>query len=207
MNSDVKSPQDSRPPVTAGWRFAPVDWVPIILATLSFAAMLGGIETLLWLRYDRAKILGGEAWRIVTGHIVHLGWMHFFLNLAGLALIWLLFGRIYTALQWGIVVLACAVGISLGFMFMHPELTWYVGLSGVLHGMFVAGAVASLFAGNRAEWLLLGLLIVKMVWEQLRGSLAETEHLIGGLVIVDAHLYGALIGLAIALAFRVAARP
>jgi rhomboid family GlyGly-CTERM serine protease len=184
----------------------PADLVPITVAMLCFAAMVGGINALFWLRYERAAVLDGEVWRLLTGHLVHLGWAHLAMNLAGLGLIWLLFGRVYSALQWTVLFVACALGISLGFMLFRPELVWYVGLSGVLHGLFVAGAVAGIFAGYRAEWLLLGLLVLKLFWEQYFGPLASTEQMIGGLVIVDAHLYGALIGLGGGLALRLAAR-
>jgi hypothetical protein len=80
-----------------------------------------------------------------------------------------------------------------------------VGLSGVLHGLFVAGALASLLAGFRAELLLLGLLAVKLVWEHFQGALPGSESLAGGTVLIEAHLYGAITGVlaaAILLIYR-----
>jgi rhomboid family GlyGly-CTERM serine protease len=205
MSAEPDTPPDSPP--AAAQRFpATADLVPITLAVLAIAAQVGGVDAFLWLRYDRAAVLGGQVWRLLTGHLVHLGWIHLAMNLAGLVLIWLLFGRTYNVGQWTVTVVACAVGISLGFVMVHPELMWYVGLSGVLHGMFVAGAVGGLFAGNRAEWLLLGLLVLKLFWEQHQGPMVGTEHMIGGLVVVDSHLYGALLGLGAALGFRLAAK-
>ena len=38
------------------------------------------------LLYDRAAIAHGELWRIWTGHLVHFGWAHLFVD-AGLLLI------------------------------------------------------------------------------------------------------------------------
>lgn len=182
------------------------DIVPLTLTVLAISITIGGIDAMLWLRYERAAVIGGQFWRLLTGHLVHLGWMHLLLNLAGLALIWLLFGRALSTTQWTIVVIASALGISLGLVFFHPELRWYVGLSGVLHGMFVAGAIGGIAAGYRAEWLLLGLVVLKLAWEQYAGPMHGTEQMIGGLVIVDSHLYGALLGLATALGFQLAAK-
>jgi hypothetical protein len=86
-----------------------------------------------------------------------------------------------------------------------PAVHWYVGLSGVLHGLFVAGALASLAAGYRAELLLLGLLVVKLAWEQVHGALPGSEGFAGGTVLVESHLFGAIAGLfaaAVLLAYR-----
>jgi rhomboid family GlyGly-CTERM serine protease len=176
--------------------------LPATIAVLAVAIMIGGLFPMLSLRYERNSILSGEIWRILTGHLVHLTWNHLLLNLGGLALIWLLFGKRLMLAQWLIVLLSCAIAISAGLMVFHPHLNWYVGLSGLLHGMFVAGALGGLFSGYRAEWLLLGLLVLKLAWEQLSGALPGTGELAGGFVVVDAHLYGALTGLAVALLLR-----
>lgn len=169
--------------------------VPLSLALLAIAAAVGGTELRGWLRYDRTALLGGEAWRLLSAHIAHLGWGHLAMNLAGLALIWMLFGRFYTALQWSIVTLFCMIGISLALLALQPEVHWYVGLSGVLHGLFVAGVLASLAAGYRAELALLGLLVAKLAWEQLHGALPGSADIAGGNVLVESHLYGAITGL------------
>lgn len=185
---------------------APPAWhgflLPAAIAVIALAVMAGGLLPMLSLRYERDGILSGEVWRLLTGHLVHLTWGHFALNVGGLVLIWLLFGARLSPARWLIVLLASALGVSTGLLVAHPELNWYVGLSGVLHGMFVAGALGGLYAGYRAEWLLLGLLALKLAWEQLAGPLPGTEELAGGLVIVDAHLYGALSGLAAGLLLR-----
>lgn len=176
--------------------------LPVALAVISLAAMIGGFEALYWLRYEREGILNGQVWRLLTGHLMHLGWPHLLLNLAGLALLWIIFGRLLSFARWIVALTCCALGVSLGLLLFHPELDWYVGMSGVLHGMFVIGAVAGIRSGYRAEWLLLGLLTLKLAWEQIQGATSATTEFIGGAVIVDAHLYGAITGLIVALALR-----
>lgn len=174
--------------------------LPLSLAVLSIAVMIGGHDLRLWLRFDREAILHGEVWRMVTAHLAHLGWGHLAMNLAGLALIWMLFYRVYTMEQWIVVLAVSMLGVSSGVLAFLPAVHWYVGLSGALHGLFVAGAVASLAAGYRAELLLLGLLVAKLAWEQLHGALPGSESFSGGTVLVTSHLFGAIAGLLAAIA-------
>lgn len=163
----------------------------VLLSTL-FAAM--GQQATAWLRYDRAAILHGQWWRIISGNIVHLGWPHLLLNLVGLILVWLLFRQTLTTRSWILVTLVSAAAVSCGLLLFDPHLEWYVGLSGVLHGLFAAGLVAALYAGNRGDWWLLALFIAKITWEQTVGSMPGSAEIAGGNVIVDAHLYGAIGG-------------
>jgi len=204
MSPDPDTPLQRAPAASTG-RYSP-HLLPLSIAALAFAAMLGGVEALFWLRYERDGILSGEVWRVITAHLVHMGWPHLMVNLGGLLLIWLIFGAMLSTRLWLVVFIASALGVSAGLLAFHPELRWYVGLSGVLHGMFVAGALAGIFSGFRAEWLLLALLVAKLAWEQIQGPLPGTEDFVGGLVVVDAHLYGAIAGLVTLLASRALAR-
>jgi len=172
--------------------------LPLILCIIVLLIQLGGDTASQWLRYDRDGILNGEVWRIITGHLVHLGWPHLLMNIIGLLLIWLLFGHLIKRNSWFLILTANTILTSAGMLLFNPELKWYVGLSGVLHGMFVAGAVISIKAGYRAELLLLVLLTAKLAWEQVVGPLPGSAEFAGGNVIVDAHLYGAISGLIIA---------
>ncbi len=161
------------------------------------AAALGGEEARQLLRYERGAILQGEAWRLLTAHLVHLGPSHLLLNLAGLGLVQLLVGPYLPPRAWWAALLLAGLAVSGGLLLLDPGLRWYVGLSGALHGLLAAGALAALLAGG-APWeggLLLALLAAKLAWEQLAGPLPGSEAAAGGPVVVDAHLYGALGGL------------
>jgi rhomboid family GlyGly-CTERM serine protease len=148
----------------------------------------------LLLRYDRAALAQGQAWRLLTAHLVHLDLRHALLNGCGLALMWALFARDYTARQWLLVVLGAMVAIDAGLWLCDSTVQWYVGSSGVLHGVMAAGAFAHLRRREPDGWVLAGFLAAKLVWEQWVGPLP----LAGGVVVVDAHLYGVIGGAAVA---------
>jgi rhomboid family GlyGly-CTERM serine protease len=170
-------------------------WLPLVMAFLALALILfAEPRSMVW-RYQREDLLAGEWWRLWSGHWVHLGWRHLALNLAGLILIWLLVGRAYSARAWLLFVIFNALFISLGLLLYLPGLAWYVGLSGILHGMLLAGALSLSLRAQREMWWLVGLVLVKLVWEFWQGASPTTEAEIGGAVIIEAHLLGALGGL------------
>lgn len=178
--------------------------LPLSFALTALIAAVGGVHADEWLRYERSDILNGEVWRLFTAHFVHLGWSHLLMNLAALALIWILFGRMLSQSAWLIISLIGMLGVSLGLLLFSPSIGWYVGLSGMLHGLFAAGVMASLRAGNRLEIVLLLLLLGKLMWEQIYGPLPGTAEFAGGAVVTDSHLYGAVSGFMAVLVYMFA---
>jgi rhomboid family GlyGly-CTERM serine protease len=141
------------------------------------------------LRYERAAILQGEWWRLLTGHLVHFDLHHLLLNLAGLVLIAALFPTEYSVGSWIFIVLASVLAIDVGFLALRPSLVWYVGASGVLHGALAAGAIKWWQEQPRAlASALTAILLGKLGWEQMHGALPLSGSMP---VIVDAHLFGA----------------
>ena len=168
---------------------------PALLCLVVLVLGAGGDEARLALRYERGAVIGAEYWRLVTAHLVHLGWAHLLLNLAGFLMVWILFSRAFSAPAWLLIALSSIAAIDLGFLFLDPGLRWYVGLSGVLHGLFVAGAVGECWRGIKDGYLLLAFVVAKLLWEQLVGPVPLTQETSGGPVIVNAHFYGAIGGL------------
>ncbi|MEX2125756.1 MAG: rhombosortase [Woeseia sp.] len=180
------------------------DWrVPLILAAFSVLAAIPGPAARMLLRYDRTGIAEGDLWRLITGHFAHLGLPHVILNLTGLAVVWFLVGSACSSRQWFFVMVFSIAAIDLGFWFLDPGLDWYVGMSGLLHAVLVAGIVSRL--GNTpVESIALALVIAaKIAYEQLAGPLPGSESSAGGPVVVNAHLYGAIAGIIAAGLMRI----
>jgi len=168
--------------------------LPLALAVCALALQSSGAAISDALRYERVAIAAGEWWRLLSGHLVHLGWSHLGLNLAGLALVWLLVGPYLSVRAWWITAFACMAGTSAGLLLGLPDLAWYVGLSGMLHGLLVAGAIAGAAARHKDMMLLLVGVTAKLAWEQWQGALPGSAEAAGGPVVVEAHLYGAIAG-------------
>lgn len=164
----------------------------------------GGEAARVWMRYEREGLRHGQLWRLVSAHLVHLSFEHALLNAAALVLLWMLFARAFTARRWLWVLVGSMGAIDAGFWFLRPAIEWYVGASGILHGVLAAGAVAACRRGEDLGALLLLLLIAKLVYEQQTGLSVFQSSLP---ILPDAHLFGALGGLLGASLPRLARKP
>ena len=165
--------------------------VSVVVVLLEF----GGDPVREALAYTRSDVAAGELWRLVTNHFVHLGWSHMWINLAGLALVAWLVGHVFDWLRWLAVAGIVALTIATGFWFLYPELDWYVGLSGLEHGLLVGGLYSGIRARDKESIILLCFVLAKLAWEQISGGpLPGSEATSGGSVIVNAHLYGTIGG-------------
>ncbi len=175
----------------------------LVLALASLALELAGPAVTEALRYQRDAVAGGEVWRLLSANVVHLGPAHWAMNALALILIAVLFAGAVRPRQWLIGGLGSGLAVTLGLYAFNPALTWYVGLSGLLHGLLAVGLVATVANRRRPDWLILAAgLIAKLGWEQANGALPGSAALAGGDVVVDAHLYGALGGAGAALLAR-----
>lgn len=148
-----------------------------------------------WFPYDRALVADGQLWRLISSNFIHLSWGHFLLNGLGLMVIAWLFAEDRRTIQWAADLMICSVATAAGLFLLNPEILWCVGLSGALHGLFVIGALDWVKAGiAQGKWLLLGL-GVKLIWEQAVGEMPFSGNIIGGSVVTDAHVWGAMGGL------------
>lgn len=155
-------------------------------------------------------LLASEPWRLLTGHFVHISWLHAVLNCVALLLLERLFeGRLRRGEQW-IVLATAPLTISLAFWIALPELVWYRGLSGTLHAFYFAGCVVWLAAATgRARWLPAAAVAggaIKVLLEQPWDTTFPFREWLGASVVPQAHLIGALAGIAAGLCFAAARR-
>lgn len=143
-----------------------------------------------WAAWDNTAIIHGEWWRIVTGNFTHTNFYHLGMNIAALwFIIW-----IFKPTSRQFVGLLALNSVVIGAALFISSLTHYVGLSGVLHGLFAFWALQEALNGRRTSWILCGAVVAKIVWEQTVGPAHETQVLIGARVATQAHLTGMLTG-------------
>ena len=181
-------------------------WVILALLAVCLLLAAGGDPVRDVGRWQRDAIDTGEYWRLVSGHLVHLGFGHLWPNLVALAIIGLLFEDVFGTADWLRVGAASAAAIDLGLYALEPNVVWYVGLSGVLHGYVAAGALALLVRREKLGAVLAIGVAAKLTFEQVVGPVPFTAESVGGPVVVAAHLYGVVGGLLAEAAAQIARR-
>lgn len=165
-------------------------WLFILLLSL-FLQATGLVHA--W-RFDRTLIEQHQYWLLFSGHFVHLNWGHWALNMAGLAIVAFFFSPYGSVLQWLWVLFVSSLCCGLGLYWLDPDVVTYVGLSGVLHGLFIYGAMREIRHYPASGYVLMALLVAKLGWEHFFGALPGSEQIAAGRVVTDAHLYGAIGG-------------
>ena len=167
-------------------------WVILALLAVCLLLAAGGDPVREVGRWQRDAIDTGEYWRLVSGHLVHLGFGHLWPNLVALAIIGLLFEDVFRNADWLRLGAGSVVAIDLGLYVLNPSVSWYVGLSGVLHGYVAAGALALIIRRERLGFVLAAGVATKLIFEQVFGPVPFTAASVGGPVVVAAHLYGVI---------------
>lgn len=153
------------------------------------------------LAFDRALIEAGQWWRLLSAHVVHLSFYHAALNLLGLLALLVLCPAPVAIREWvrRLVLLSLLTSVAL-YVFV-PTVDRYVGLSGVLHGLFLLGLMPMALRRDAIAIACLLYLFGKLVWEVMIGTPLSDEQAMGGRVVTQAHLFGTLAGLAYATLF------
>jgi rhomboid family GlyGly-CTERM serine protease len=171
---------------------SPAHQLAICVAFLCISLQYAGLDDVL--RWERSLIDQGHWWLLLTGNFVHLGQSHLWMNIAGFVLVVALVWAHFSAKQWLLVIVVSSLFVGVGLWIFNPNVTGYVGFSGTLHGLILAGCLADLRSYPKSAATLLALVIAKLTWEQIAGPLPGSESTAGGSVLVDSHLYGAIGG-------------
>ncbi|MEL4242004.1 rhombosortase [Shewanella xiamenensis] len=179
-------------------------WLALVVSLLCALLYVTGlftpsVDTLL--AYRRSDISDGQWWRLITGNLLHTNHWHLLMNLAGLWVVLFLHHFHYQLKGLAALFILLCLFEGIGLYLGYPQLLGYVGLSGMLHGLFTFGAVQDIHRKMRSGYLLLLGVIVKVGHEQFYGASDDVTAMIGARVATEAHLVGLICGLVCALLF------
>ena len=121
--------------------------------------------------YDRAAILSGEVWRLLTGNWVHFSVSHLLYDLLALGIAgWIIERRGYPYL--GHLCALSALGIGTVLLAIRPEVQSLGGLSGVATGAIIYLALHGLKEPPPWRWICIAALVLivgKVLLESMTG--------------------------------------
>ncbi|MBB1317035.1 rhombosortase [Shewanella sp. SR43-4] len=155
--------------------------------------------------YQYDLIASGQVWRLVTGNLLHTNLWHLLMNLAGFWVIVFLHEVHYKNHSGKLLLLFLSLCLfeGIGLYLFYPTLKAYVGLSGVLHGLFVFGAVMDIRKGYKSGYLLVIGVMLKVGYEQVFGASDSVTQLINARVATESHLVGLISGLLCVLCWSI----
>ncbi|MFL6647186.1 MAG: rhombosortase [Sulfurifustaceae bacterium] len=188
------------PVTTKTWPTVRRALVPACILLLSLYATLRGEAGLMAMDYNRSAISAGAWWRLLSAHLVDGSLADWSVNMFGfIAVVVLSAGRISARNLVASMVLLALI-VSGGLYFLNPEVAGYAGFSGVLHGLLTLYILLETLRGSLSHGLAATLIYGKVAYEQLVRPDAAMHGIAGFSIVVDAHLYGAAGGFALAIA-------
>jgi rhomboid family GlyGly-CTERM serine protease len=206
VNATVRLPRDmlQESPVRAARRGVRAALLLPALALLIY--VVPGLADPLSLQ--RAAVLDGQWWRILTGHLTHFTLSHLLWDVGTLLVLGILAeGR--SRAQFAAAVLGSAVLISAAVLWLQPQLSAYRGLSGIDSALFGLVAVTLLCEQLRQRsWLVAAAIAAallgfggKIAFELLTHTAMFARDLGPGVMPVAlAHIVGGAWGALVALA-------
>lgn len=153
-------------------------------------------------QYDRAALQAGEYWRWLSAHLAHGTPAHGLSNAVAVLLAALLAPLWMN--RWPGLLLAAALmaGVSAGIWFNNDDIDIYRGFSGVGHGWLMVAFAWSPWLGVWPRFAIVVAILLKVVWEDSGMAMAAqfSGYFADAPVLIDAHWYGVLLAVPLALA-------
>ncbi|MES9993733.1 MAG: rhombosortase, partial [Candidatus Thiodiazotropha sp.] len=86
--------------------------------------------------FELSPVISGEWWRLLSGHLIHADWEHWFWNATALAVLGLYLEK-QSRYLWMLGMLAGITSVNILLLSEWSQVTRYCGLSGVLNTLLV----------------------------------------------------------------------
>ena len=160
------------------------------------------------MEYDRALILKGEIWRLVTCHLVHWSPAHFYLDSVVFIFQGITFEQKIGKKYW-FVLLVSTLFISVSLLIFRKDLIFYRGISGIINTQLVLGSGLFIFDKAMSKNMrgmfsvCFSIHMIKIIYETVNRAPFFSTHLLGdmGLFTPAAHLSGVVLGFIFLIAY------
>lgn len=165
------------------------------LSLFSISLILQLNDGATWASLSSTSIKNGEYWRLISAHLTHLDWHHFYMNIIGMGLCLLVFRHDLTAKHWLASFLFISLFSSLGLLSIYDEYQRYVGFSDVLHGWILLGAISIIARESKLSLAIFILFWIKLIEENSGLQFFTNTGMDQTTIATESHLFGALGGM------------
>jgi rhomboid family GlyGly-CTERM serine protease len=150
--------------------------------------------------FELSSVISGEWWRLLSGHLIHSDWQHWFWNVAALAVLGSYLEK-QSKYLWIMGMLVGIASVNLLLLSGFSQVTRYCGLSGVLNTLLVL-ALFLYWREMRSGWVIVAVLIclIKLTLELFSGTSLLTH--ISWPPFPVAHLVGTAAGVFLLLSIK-----
>lgn len=156
-----------------------------------------------YLAYNRNSVDNFELWRLISANLLHTNAFHLLINSLAFLLIWNLYHKNLTTKLFILLFIFCSLGVTLGIHFFAHNINNYVGLSGVLHGVFIFCLYLEIKNHSKIAYLLVIIVFAKIFYEQTFGADKSLAKLINANIAIESHLYGVICALFFCLVYEI----
>lgn len=172
----------------------------ICLGFVITSALLQHYNGISWASMGKTPIQDGEYWRLLTGHLIHMNWHHYVMNMIGLALCMVVFRDDLPSWHWLTSFVFIALFSSACMFFTYFSYERYLGFSDVLHGWIILGALSIAHKEPKLSAAIFILFWIKVLEENMQHPFFTSYNMTGN-VATESHIYGAIGGVIYALLF------
>jgi len=168
--------------------FVEILFISIILQFLNFTSIFS---------YSYSDFLSYHIlWQWITPSLVHYNWIHWFLNIANLFIMIFLFQDAWNSKKFVFLFSLFSFFIMLSLYMYSPDVKYYVGMSGVLYGIVLYGALKTVLSQKFISSVVLLYVMMKLFADKIVNHYMGVDVLLGDMIVIeDVHWYGAISGL------------
>jgi len=168
----------------------------LLLLFLAVTIMLQIIEiNCHCLHYNRKIFLSNIYYMGLTPNLVHANWMHWFLNVINMLALVLIFYKTWSIKRFIFFMIFASYFVTICIYIFLPNVTSYLGLSGVLYGAAVYSGLNEYNEQKTVSILLLSYVLLKLLFHDFINEITYVDDMLNGLTILtQAHWYGAIFG-------------
>ena len=174
----------------------------VILATALLQVVNSNLNGLL--SYHSVNFLQNIYFEWLTPSLVHFNWTHWFLNIINLVVIVMFFYRAWNTQNLLTIFAISSAFIMINLYIFNPDVSSYVGMSGVLYALAIYGALQNLQYDKVVSIIVLLYVVLKLFFGETINHLMGVDVALSDFrVIRQVHWYGAGVGILIYLFCKV----